>query len=317
MESTGRFTPELRRLMARSYDVCESCGTRLTKETPALAGYRADGAPLYVGPCCEHLLVERATHVYWWWEVDKRCPPALMLWRYMDFAKFVALLEQKALHFARADKLGDPFEGATGIQDRLPAWEAFYRDFFRKAVATAPDQMQPPSEEVLAQEADRLLADFKRSGERDRLRAFASCWHANSVESEALWRLYCPPPSAGVAIRTTAAALETSLRSISPVKIGRVQYVDFKRGFAGLHDRIYWKRKSLAHEAEVRAVIEEFDPQAEVGRAIPVELDTLMLGVVPSPYAPVWFEGLVADTLTRYGLNAPVERSELLAEPFF
>jgi hypothetical protein len=42
-----------------------------------------------------------------------------------------------------------------------------------------------------------------------------------------------------------------------------------------------------------------------------------MLSVVPSPYAPIWFEALLSRTLTRYGLNALVQRSELLAEPFF
>ena len=30
----------------------------------------------------------------------------------MDFAKFVSLLEDRTLFFARADKLGDPCEGA-------------------------------------------------------------------------------------------------------------------------------------------------------------------------------------------------------------
>ena len=36
-------------------------------------------------------------------------PPAdAILWRYMDFTKFVALLEMKSLFFARADKLNDP-----------------------------------------------------------------------------------------------------------------------------------------------------------------------------------------------------------------
>lgn len=35
-----------------------------------------------------------------------------MIWRYMSFAKFVSLLEKKALFFARLDRLGDPFEGS-------------------------------------------------------------------------------------------------------------------------------------------------------------------------------------------------------------
>ena len=41
-------------------------------------------------------------------------PPSsdAILWRYMDFTKFVSLLEKQALFFPRADKLGDPFEGS-------------------------------------------------------------------------------------------------------------------------------------------------------------------------------------------------------------
>ena len=38
-------------------------------------------------------------------------PDDVVLWRYMDFTKFVSLLEKSALFFPRADKLGDPFEG--------------------------------------------------------------------------------------------------------------------------------------------------------------------------------------------------------------
>ena len=109
MKSTGRFTNELRRLMARSYDACQICGSKLPRKVAAYAGYAADASPLYVGTCCEHLINELATHVYWWWEVDKRCEPETRLWRYMDFAKFVALLEQRSIHFARADVLGDSF----------------------------------------------------------------------------------------------------------------------------------------------------------------------------------------------------------------
>ena len=39
-------------------------------------------------------------------------PDDAILWRYMDFTKFVSLLEKQALFFARADKLGDSFEGS-------------------------------------------------------------------------------------------------------------------------------------------------------------------------------------------------------------
>jgi hypothetical protein len=34
------------------------------------------------------------------------------LWRYMDFTKYVSMLEVKALFLARVDQFGDAFEGA-------------------------------------------------------------------------------------------------------------------------------------------------------------------------------------------------------------
>ena len=42
-----------------------------------------------------------------------------VLWRYMDFTKFVSLLDRRALYFSRADKLGDPFEGSLSHINRL------------------------------------------------------------------------------------------------------------------------------------------------------------------------------------------------------
>jgi len=35
------------------------------------------------------------------------------IWRYMDFTKFVSMLEEAGLFFARLDRLGDPFEGSS------------------------------------------------------------------------------------------------------------------------------------------------------------------------------------------------------------
>ncbi len=36
----------------------------------------------------------------------------IKIWRYMDLTKLVAFLETGSLHFARADTLGDPYEGS-------------------------------------------------------------------------------------------------------------------------------------------------------------------------------------------------------------
>lgn len=317
MKSTGRFTTELRRLMADSYDVCRSCGSRLETDVAAYAGYASDGTPLFVGNCCKSLLSELATHVYWWWEADKRCAPDTVLWRFMDFAKFTALLDQRAIYFARADKLGDRYEGAAGITGRQLIWDTFYLDFFRQAIKTAPGQTKQPTDQHIERKAARLLADFTAASERDRLCSFVSCWHSNNVESEALWRLYCPPSSSGVAIRTDAGSLMRSLDDDPKIRIGRVQYVDFRKGYAGLHDRVFWKRMSLSHEAEVRAVIKEPQPQDQSGLLIPVDLTQLFLAIVPSPFASPWFPDILKATMRRFDVDAPIVSSELLSEPFF
>jgi hypothetical protein len=121
----------------------------------------------------------------------------------------------------------------------------------------------------------------------------------------------------GVAIQTDARLLIEALGNDPQIELGRVQYVDFRKRFAGFYDRIYWKRKSLSHEAEVRAVIQRFDVQEDIGLAISVDIQRLLLSVVPSPFAPRWFTSLVESTMRRFGVDSTVARSELLSEPFF
>lgn len=319
LNSTGRFNAELRALRSNSYDRCQSCGATLPKDVAAYAGYASDGGARYVGECCFQEVDELATHVYWWWEADKRVEPSTTLWRYMDLAKFLQLLEGSALFFCRADKFEDPFEGASGLAAREKEWDSFYLDYFRRAVRSPPPGATGAflSEDDVEQHAQRLLASIRNSAIRDRRSTFVSCWHANSGESEALWRLYCPPGSGGVLIKTTASRLMRALDPSASVDLGRVQYVDFRTSFAGFHDRIFWKRKSLSHEAEVRAVISLGPTEDRSGVDVSINLSELIEVVVPSPLAPAWFPPLLCSIMERFNLPMPVEESELLAQPFF
>jgi hypothetical protein len=317
LESTGRFTVELKRLMRDSYDRCSECGQHINKGNAALAGYAKDGKPVYVGPCCEQLLCERASHIYWWWEAYKLPAPKTPLWRFMDFAKFVSLLKDRALYFARADRLGDRFEGARGITARKAEWDEYCLEYFREGMRNPPPGYEPQSADIIERESRRLLRDFEMIGERDVLTTYVSCWHENDGESEALWRLYCPPSSAGVAIRTDSSALNENLGDNPDIQIGRVQYIDFGKKFAGTHDRIFWKRKSLSHEAEVRAVIKRFNPTEEEAVLMPVDLSKLIGAVVVSPFAPPWFDDVLKEVMRRFDVHASVVSSELIAQPFF
>jgi hypothetical protein len=318
MNSTGRINCELRRLLSHSYDRCRHCDVGLTKGSPAYAGYAADEAPLYVGECCKGAITELATLIYWWMESDKRCEPDTALWRYMDLAKFLVMLESRAIYFARADTFDDRFEGAAGLMERQEVWDDHHLAYFRDAIAQAPwNKDAEPCLHDIDKQARSLLHQTSVVGGAMRRYNFVSCWHANAGESEAQWRLYCPNTQSGVAIKTTADSLMRSLEDCSQVKLGRVLYIDYRTGFAGTNDRIFWKRKSLAHEAEVRAVIHTRHPTD--GRGIPIRanLETLLHSVVASPFAASWFPPLLEATMRRFGLNMQVTPSELLASPFF
>src|SRR5438477_1036664 len=89
------------------------------------------------------------------------------VWHYMTLAKFIALLDTRALFFCRLDCLSDQYEGA------LPRWRGEPRPVPR------------------ATELQSL-----------RSRCYVNCWNMSDDESEALWRLY-GGQDASVALRST------------------------------------------------------------------------------------------------------------------
>jgi hypothetical protein len=315
---THRLTSELRKLQRDSHDKCSSCGRSFHEADTAHAGYSIDGAPLYVGSCCEVRLAETAVRYYWQARAYEVPDGEAPLWRYMDFSKFVALLNDQALYFARADSLGDRWEGAKGAAANKQQWDEHYLRSFREVVRNPPPGVEfTLSEEEVDKEAQRLLDELGSIGKYDLRTTYVSCWHEAEVESEALWRLYCPPQSAGIAIRTTFSALTASLEDDPSISIGRVRYIDFRKSFADVNDAIFRKRQSLSHEKEVRAVIRVL--KAGRGRGIrrPVELAHLLKTVVMSPFGPPWLEAVLWETMNRFGVNAPIVASELILEPFF
>ena len=130
-------------------------------------------------------------------------PPAdAILWRYMDFTKFVSLLETRALFFARADKLGDPFEGSVP-----------------KNNITSRSTLNPN----LSHEEIIMYAHVMQQLPRFTL---ISCWHESRHESEAMWRLYASV-NGGIAIKTKFNAFARCFLTNEQIHIGAVQYVDY------------------------------------------------------------------------------------------
>lgn len=105
------------------------------------------------------------------------------IWRYMDFTKFVHLLESESLFFTRADKFEDPFEGVSSMAN-----QSLRNEIYNGKI--------PP-------EAFKLLDDFSKMA---RMYTFVNCWHLNDYEAAAMWKLYLQS-NEGVAIQTNFQSL--------------------------------------------------------------------------------------------------------------
>jgi hypothetical protein len=223
------------------------------------------------------------------------------LWRYLDLAKFLALIQNRNLLFSRLDKLGDPLEG-------LPT----------RANLDAKSHLS---------EIERKIHIDESKGKRDTL--YASCWFIGQSESAGMWRSY-PGLAQGIAIKTSRKDIIKAFRR-NPIKIrmSRVNYIDRSRE-AILQDDIYSaaivKGSFYQYENELRLLhwpgdIEPNDFDAfnamrfpEGGIFVEVDLNDLINEVVVSPLAPQWFFDVVRSVLMAYGfqgLTASLRWSEM------
>ncbi|TIP10581.1 DUF2971 domain-containing protein [Mesorhizobium sp.] len=238
------------------------------------------------------------------------------LWRYMDTSKYLALLQDSALFFSRADLLGDPFEGSLPI----PNAERLRRAHAIRSVIGSP--FAGMSEEA----AKTLRVDMSRFRKENRLSAFINCWHQNDVESVAMWSLY-GKANESICITTTFEKLGAVLPSLS--HLGLVRYLRYE--LEGIDEESAFnffmtKRASFAHEQEVRSIIWTGSPAFKkqnnlistgVGIKVPINLDALVSDVFVNPTAPEWYRELVENVSRRYGLERTIRRSSLSDDPVF
>ena len=230
--------------------------------------------------------------------------PDVKIWRYMDFAKFVSLLDSSSLYFARTDKLGDdPFEGSW------PRQNVRQRDYVPNGLPT----------EVREYFAKCQREMWETNQEHPKFMAI-SCWHMNQHESAAMWKLYLKNCQEGIALQTTYRKLQESLtNSQERILLGLVRYIDYEtEGFDDnyLLDPFIHKRKNFEHENEVRAIVVKGNASAE-GVKIRVDLERLIERIYVSPSAPRWFAELTSSVANKYGYSFLVEPSRLDESPLF
>jgi len=107
--------------------------------------------------------------------------PSAFLWRYVDLPKFLSMLSSGTVFFARADLLGDPFEGSW------PRPNVEGREFRYKAIL-------PPDADAV--DVAKAKSNFTKKW---REVTFVSCWHLSPYESVAMWQLYTARNAGGIA----------------------------------------------------------------------------------------------------------------------
>lgn len=236
------------------------------------------------------------------WEPSKP-DAAATLWRYMSFAKFCSLLEQRALFFSLVGDMEDSYEGFVCPPPRRDQGNRLHQ-------------------------AEHLGSDLLNKIARS---ALISCWTKSNYESAVMWKTYAGEE--GIAIRTTFRHLQESILPVDepPVTFGQVEYVDYLQqqvprfGWAPL----FHKRTEYRAEEEVRALLPgppyadtitdpnaseiRLDPDVaeQRGRYVPVNLDILVTEVVVSPHAAPWFAEVVKSVVSRSAIRAGVTPSAI------
>lgn len=223
------------------------------------------------------------------------------IFRYMDFSKFMDLLENKKIFFCNAKYFEDEYEG------------------------TMPEGAYPKVSEKYKERA-KYLSDMRRKD----IHGYVSSWNQGEEESYALWKIYTKPET-GIAIKTTVGALKKALNN-EDIKIYNVQYIksfddtnenyepplyfqtkrqdDLGPGYIRVNE--VYKLNSYKYEEEIRAVyLYKGDLQ---GLPFDVDLNSLISEIYISPFASKWFYDLVEKIKINnpYISEKPIHKSEIL-----
>jgi hypothetical protein len=260
--------------------------------------------------------------------VFHRPPASTRLWRYLDFTKFVALLEDRSLFLAPADRFEDRFEGSVSAATVE----------LRERLRLLADSADPQQRQVQLKNIEKTLDDAARYRREQAAFTYISCWHASDDESAGMWAQYTPTGH-GVAVQTTLDRLEAVMPTEGPAEgstllyVGLVTYIDYRTGVvpeANSFAPYIHKRMSFAHEHELRIVsqlfpyTDDFDDDGrrlmsnpEPGLAVPIDLDRLIANIYLRPNTPSWVRRLVETQARRAGVLAPIIVSDLDRDPVF
>jgi hypothetical protein len=209
------------------------------------------------------------------------------IWRYMDFWKFLNLLETNCLYFSNAENLGDNNEGK------------FPKEVF----------------ELMLQKDHEFYTFLKTELENKLVKeTLISSWTYNENESFALWKMYAKDKM-GVAIKTDLESLKNAFnKTTRNIHIGEVIYFNnenFDYSFTNLNYAFLNKHEYYSFEKEIRCITSCL-PDEDVGcKLIEVDLNELIKTIYISPNAKPEYKKLIELLKNQYNLNFKTEVSEI------
>lgn len=226
----------------------------------------------------------------------------ITIFRYMDFSKFMDLLENKSVYFCSSKCFEDEYEG------KMP--EGFYKNW----------------PEDIRNEHKTISTEFEKV-----YGTYISCWNEAKNESYALWKIYTNSHT-GVAIKSTVGDLKKALNNDS-IKIYKVRYINSFSSIDENHEPPFYfretekepnvlinrrvkeayKLKSYEYENEIRAIY--LDVSKSGGKRFEVDLNKLINEIYISPFASDWFAELIEKIKNNdsYDIsNKPIHKSKIL-----
>lgn len=266
------------------------------------------------------------------------------IFRYMDLAKFLSLIHQKYLFFAKSSSYEDGLEGMPtdldsliggGAIDRLDYLANYLLPSFFAADNKSSEQRELKRQEVLSRFNERtintVLGPLQASTQKTYSAVFEkvaqwvdiSCWHtdASNIESMAMWKIY-GAGEAAVCIESTLADVIASLDFPDDMMVhaGKVTYLDYKNNYVGNDDplKVYFhKSKYYEFEKELRIVVYPSTPidvwadRVAPGTKVNVNPTRMVHSVMVSPASSSWFHELITQIMNEAGFDVSVKKSEI------
>lgn len=252
------------------------------------------------------------------------------IWRYMDLAKFLSLIESESLYFVRLDQLSefDPFEGYyTNLNLEFDKLE-FENMSEQWKKLTGINDKKIFDVIALGNKNTRDMVKYHRSA------SFVNSWHIKEHESAAMWKIYLSN-NEGIAIQSTFKKLINSMESYDDfeIHIGKIKYINYDTEVIPMGNTLspfIYKRKSFEYEDELRALIwtpqhgknNMLDPEKNkfkdtFGLNVPVDIDILIEKIYVSPNAPKWILEVIEKIVKRFELKKEVTQSDLALKPIY